>query len=101
MTDLFERLSKVFRASVFRLTATALALFVLVAAALAGILFWQSNNVLTEQVLVGVRAEAELIRREAAKGPEALLQAVAAVSHPEGPASIFSPTSTAIRPPAT
>lgn len=89
MTDLFERLSKVFRASVFRLTATALALFVLVAAAIAGILFWQSNNVLTEQVLVGVRAEAELIRREAAKGPEALLQAVAAVSHPEGPGLYF------------
>lgn len=89
MTDLFERLAKVFRASVFRLTATAVALFVLVAAALAGILFWQSNNVLTEQVLVGVRAEAELIRREAAKGPEALLQAVAAVSHPEGPGLYF------------
>lgn len=85
MTDLFERLAKVFRASVFRLVATALAAFVLVAAALAGLLFWQSNSVLTDQVLVGVRAEAEILKREAAKGIEPLLQAVTAVAHPEGP----------------
>ena len=90
MTDLFERLAKVFRASVFRLTATAVALFVLAAAALGAILFWQSNNVLTDQVLVGVRAEAEILKREAAKGPEALLQAVSAVAHPEGPGLYFA-----------
>lgn len=89
MTDLFERLAKVFKASVFRLVATAVVVFVLLAAALAGLLFWQSNNVLTEQVLVGVRAEAEILRREAAKGGEALAQAVAAVSHPEGPSLYF------------
>jgi len=89
VTDLFERLAKVFRASVFRLVTTAVAGFVLVAAALAGLLFWQSNNVLTEQVLVGVRAEAEILKREAAKGEEALLAAVAAVSHPEGPGLYF------------
>lgn len=97
MTDLFERLAKVFKASVFRLVATAVVVFVLLAAALAGLLFWQSNNVLTEQVLVGVRAEAEILRREAAKGGEALAQAVEAVSHPEGPSLYYLADAAGIR----
>ncbi|MEQ1715965.1 MAG: ATP-binding protein [Hyphomicrobium sp.] len=94
MTALFERLAKVFKASVFRLVATAVVLFVLSAAMLAGILFWQSNKVLTEQVLVGVRADSEILQREAAKGGETLAQAVATVARPDGPGLYFLADST-------
>ncbi len=89
MTALFERLAKVFSTSAFILAAMAVALFLVLAAMLAGALFWQTNKVLTGQVLTVLRAESDVLQVEAASGREALLTAIAARSRPEGPALYF------------
>ncbi len=89
MTALFERLAKVFTTSAFRLAATAVALFLVCAGALAGILFWQSNLVLTEQVLASLRSESDFLKREAQKGRLTLQPTIAALSKPEGPQLYF------------
>ena len=68
MTALFERLAKFFSTSAFRLAVMAVALFLVLAAMLAGVLFWQTNKVLTEQVLTVLRAESDVLKAEAASG---------------------------------
>ncbi len=89
MTALFERLAKVFSTSAFRLALIAVALFLVLAALLAGILFWQTNKVLTEQVLTVLRAESDVLKGEAASGQSALADAIASRSRPEGPALYY------------
>lgn len=89
MTDLFERIAKVFSTSFFRLAATALALFLISATALGGLLFWQSNKALTELVVRSLDAESVLLKREADKGAGALIQIVEALSKPDGPGLYF------------
>lgn len=71
--------------SAFRLAAVAVALFLLLSGLLVGLLFWQTNEVLTEQVAATLAAEVEALDREAKAGPQSLLDAVAARSRPEGP----------------
>ena len=86
MTALFDRPRKVLSTTAFRLTAAAVALFLLAAAAIAGLLFWQSNKVLTGQVLTTLQAEAQILKAETAGGGiEALSATIAASSRPEGP----------------
>jgi signal transduction histidine kinase len=86
VTALLDRPHKVFSTTAFRLTAAAVALFVLAAAAIAVILFWQSNKVLTGQVLTTLQAEAQILKAEAAGGGiESLTATIAASSRPEGP----------------
>lgn len=67
----------------FRLAAMAVAAFVLVSAAIAAALVWQTNRIVTEQVLDELKDEAQLLRRTAASGgPKALQEAVALRSTP-------------------
>ena len=90
MTALFDRPRKVLSTTAFRLTAAAVALFLLAAAAIAGLLFWQSNKVLTGQVLTTLQAEAQILKAEAAGGGiESLSATIAASSRPEGPGLYF------------
>ena len=53
----------------FRLAALSIAGFLVIAASIVGFPFWQTNNVLTEQVVSSLRAEVQELRHiEAAAG---------------------------------
>lgn len=54
--------------SALRLAATTIAAFVLAAAAIVIMLVWQTNRIVTEQVLRELRGEADLLRATAASG---------------------------------
>ena len=82
---LLSRLAKVFSTTAFRLAATSVGLFLLFAAGLAGVLFWQSNKLLTDQVMTSLRAETDFLKREAAKGKLTLIPTIIALSKPDGP----------------
>jgi signal transduction histidine kinase len=74
----------------FRLAALSIAAFLLTAAGIVGFLFWQTNNLLTEQVLSSLRAEVQEFRHiEAAAGVASVVEAVKARSRPEGPGLYF------------
>ena len=90
MTALFERPHRVFLTTAFRLTAAAVIFFLVMAAAIAGLLFWQSNKILTGQVLTTLKAEAQILKAEAAGGGiESLNATIAASSQTEGPGLYF------------
>lgn len=70
----------------FRLAAAILAAFVVLAAIVAMMLFRQTNDVLSEQVIATLRDEAATLSREAEMGGLAgLTEAVRRRSRPEGP----------------
>lgn len=70
----------------FRLAALSIAGFLIIAASIVGFLFWQTNNVLTEQVVSSLRAEVQEMRHiEAAAGIASVSEAIKARSRPEGP----------------
>jgi signal transduction histidine kinase len=74
----------------FRLAAASAAGFLIVAAIIAGILFWQTNKILTEHVISGLRAEAsELARQAGADGVAALAETIRARGRPDGPDLYF------------
>ena len=74
----------------FRLAALSIAAFLLTAAGIVGFLFWQTNNLLTEQVLSGLRAEVQELRHiEAAAGSVSVAEAVKLRSRPDGPGLYF------------
>jgi signal transduction histidine kinase len=74
----------------FRLAALSIAAFLITAAGIVGFLFWQTNNLLTEQVLSGLRAEVQEMRHiEAAAGSASVAEAVKARARPEGPGLYF------------
>lgn len=74
----------------FRLAALSIAAFLLTAAGIVGFLFWQTNNVLTEQVLSSLKAEvAELRRIEAGAGVATVADVIKSRSRPEGPGLYF------------
>jgi signal transduction histidine kinase len=74
------------RTTSFRLTAIYVALFVLAAAAIVGSMFWQTNNLLTRQVLQSIEGEAEGLKVLAqSAGPGALTEAIAERSRSSGP----------------
>lgn len=74
----------------FRLAALAIAAFLLTAAGIVGFLFWQTNDLLTDQVLSSLRAEVQELRHiEAAAGVASVSAAVKARSRPEGPGLYF------------
>lgn len=86
MTALSERFWKVFSTTAFRLTAAAVVALILAAAVLTGLLFRQTNSILTEQVLAALRTEAQLLRTDALGGTTDTLAAkVTALSRPDGP----------------
>jgi signal transduction histidine kinase len=74
----------------FRLAALSIAAFLLTAAGIVGFLFWQTNNLLTEQVLSSLRAEVQELRHiEAAAGSVSVAEAVKLRSRPDGPGLYF------------
>ena len=68
----------------FRLATGTVAIFLVIAGLLIGFLFWQTNQVLTGQVIATLTAEADSLRAEA-QSPSGLVDAVTARSSPEGP----------------
>ena len=86
MTELFRRLRATVSTTAFRLATGTAAIFLVIAGLLIGFLFWQTNAVLTDQVIATLTAEAGSLRTEAqSANPNALVEAVAARSRPEGP----------------
>jgi signal transduction histidine kinase len=74
----------------FRATAMAVAAYLVCAAVIVGLLLWQTNRVLTEQVLETLSAEADLLSAEAKQGDaETLVRAVEARSQSGGPGLYF------------
>lgn len=84
MTALIDRLLKAAATSAFRLSATAVLAFFVAAILISGLLFWQTNTMMTDQVLATLRAEAALLRKEAAEGgPAALAETVKVLARPD------------------
>jgi len=83
---LLKSAAGVFSTAAFRLTASILATFTLLAAVVAYLLFQQTNDVLSEQVIATLRDEAATLSREAEMGGLAgLTEAVRVRSRPDGP----------------
>jgi signal transduction histidine kinase len=90
VTALRNSLPNVFSTAAFRLTAAILATFVVLAAIVAYLLFQQTNDVLSEQVISTLKEEAVTLGREAEMGGLAgLTEAVRVRSRPEGPGLYF------------
>lgn len=90
MTELLRRFNAMVSSTAFRLASGTVALFLVIAALLIGFLFWQTNLVLTDQVITTITAEAEALQTEARGSPErVLVEAIAARSRPEGPGLYF------------
>ncbi|PPC99818.1 MAG: two-component sensor histidine kinase [Hyphomicrobium sp.] len=84
MTALFERLRKAAATTAFRLSAVAVTAFVLAAGVIGALLFWQTNSVLTEQVLSTLRGEAVLLKKQAVdNGPVALAESIKELARPD------------------
>ena len=78
-------LSRAVSTTAFRLAAVTVAAYLICAGLIVGLLFWQTNRVLTNQVLTTLRSEAQLLEAEAqAGGLPALTRAIEARSQPEG-----------------
>lgn len=87
---LYDRLTSAASTTAFRWSAAAVAAFLLAAAAITGILFWQTNAILTDQVLAEIEAEAQLLRAQnLGGGPVAIAGAVTALSLPDSPRLYF------------
>ena len=90
MTALAKHPGGALGSTAFRLAAVGVSLFVLAAAAIVGVLFWQTNKVLTEQVLATLSAEADALSEEVRRGGlPRLSEALAARSRPDGPGLYF------------
>jgi signal transduction histidine kinase len=74
----------------FRAAAVAVAAYLACAAVVVGLLLWQTNRILTDQVLQTLRGEAALLTAEARAGDQnALVRAVEARSRTAGPGLYF------------
>jgi signal transduction histidine kinase len=83
VTALLERVAKAASTTAFGLSAAAVALFLVVAAVVVGFLFWQTNNLLTRQVVSALTAESRILASELAVGGQAkLTETVTALSRP-------------------
>jgi signal transduction histidine kinase len=81
-----DRLARAVSTTAFRVAATTVAAYLAFAGLVVGVLLWQTNRVLTSQVLSTLHAEAELLKAEAQSGGRAaLVRAVEARSRPGGP----------------
>ena len=90
MTALAKLLSETMATTAFRLAAASAAIFLVIAAIIVGVLFWQTNEILTEHVISALRAEAaELAQDGAAGDTKALVEKVRARSRPQGPSLYF------------
>jgi signal transduction histidine kinase len=74
----------------FRAAAVAVAAYLVCAGLIVGLLLWQTNRILTDQVLETLSAEADLLAAEAKEGDTAeLVRAVGARSQAGGPGLYF------------
>jgi signal transduction histidine kinase len=81
-----DRLARAVSTTAFRVAATTVAAYLAFAGLVVGVLLWQTNRVLTRQVLSTLQAEAGLLKAEAQSGDRAaLVRAVEARSRPGGP----------------
>ena len=81
-----DRLARAVSTTGFRVAATTVAAYLVFAGLVVGVLLWQTNRVLTSQVLSTLHAEAELLKAEAQSGGRAaLVRAVEARSRPGSP----------------
>jgi signal transduction histidine kinase len=81
-----DRLARAVSTTAFRVAATTVAAYLAFAGLVVGVLLWQTNRVLTSQVLSTLQAEAGLLKAEAQSGDRAaLVRAVEARSRPGGP----------------
>ena len=88
--ELHNRLRLMVSTTAFRLGIGITAVFLIIAGSMIAILAWQTNAVLTDQVMTTLSAEAEALRSEARQGSsKALIDAVAARSRPDGPGLYF------------
>ncbi|HET6390812.1 HAMP domain-containing sensor histidine kinase [Hyphomicrobium sp.] len=85
MTALLDRVAKAASTTTFGLSALAVAFFLFTAAVVVGVLFWQTNNLLTDQVLTTLNAEARILSSEMKVGGQGkLTETVTALSRPQG-----------------
>ncbi len=74
----------------FRAAAVAVAAYLVCAGVIVGLLLWQTNRILTDQVLETLSAEAELLATEAKEGDTTkLVRAIEARSQSGGPGLYF------------
>jgi signal transduction histidine kinase len=87
--DLASLIRRAVSTSAFRAAAVAVATYLVCAGLVVGLLLWQTNRILTDQVLATLAAEAELLGAEASRGDTpALVRAVEARSLP-GSAGLY------------
>lgn len=80
-----DRLTRAVSTTAFRVAAVTVAVYLACAGLVVGLLLWQTNRVLTSQVLATLNAEAELLKAEAQEGDRAaLIRAVEARGRPGG-----------------
>ncbi len=85
MTALADFVPRALTTTAFRLAATSVAAFVIATAAIVFTLFWQTNALLTEHVVSGLRDEtAELVAESRSGDLAALAAKVQAKSRPDG-----------------
>src|SRR3990170_6262816 len=83
---LADRLARAVSTTAFRMAAVTAAAYLAFAGVAVGLLLWQTNRVLTNEVLTTLHAEAEVLKAEAQAGDKAaLVRAVEARSRPGGP----------------
>jgi len=88
--DLASLIRRAISTSAFRAAAVAVAAYLVCAGLVVGLLLWQTNRILTDQVLATLGSEAELLRAEAQRGGDpALVHAVEARSLPGSPGLYF------------
>jgi len=87
---LVSLLRRAISTTAFRAAAVAVVAYLVCAGVVVWLLLWQTNRILTDQVLETLRAEADLLTAEAQSGDEtALVRAVEARSRPGGPGLYF------------
>ena len=87
--DLVSLIRRAVSTSAFRAAAVAVAAYLVCAGVVVGLLLWQTNRILTDQVLATLGTEADLLRTEAHGGDTAaLVRAVEARSVP-GSAGLY------------
>jgi signal transduction histidine kinase len=83
---LADILGRAVSTTAFRAAAVAVVAFLVCAGVIVGLLLWQTNRILTDQVLETLRGEADLLAAEAQSGGQAaIVRAVEARSRPGGP----------------
>jgi signal transduction histidine kinase len=91
-------LGRALSTTAFRAAAVAVVAYLVCAGLIVGVLLWQTNRILTDQVLETLQAEAELLTAEAKAGDRAaLVRAVTARSQFAGPGLYYLSDANGVR----